>query len=156
MTLDQDSDEFRRLDRVINLVVHLRAAVERDHYKRDIQSFHGAEGGGRIGLALERLLAGLDVLGLDRQTALDVVETVALDSTPPIRRKAYEFLCQASPGAAPEDPLPWRTTREIANKVRLPVTTVRRTLEDLFGYDLCEYETGGAGKAGLWRGILMS
>ena len=50
----------------INLVVRLRGAVERDRYSREIQSFHGAEGTGRIGLALERLLAGLDALGVER------------------------------------------------------------------------------------------
>ena len=56
--LDPEGDEFKRLDRIASLVVRLRGAVERDRYKRDIQAFHGAEGPGRIGLALERLLAG--------------------------------------------------------------------------------------------------
>jgi hypothetical protein len=84
--LDPDGDEFKRLDRVVNLIVHLRGAVERDRYKRDIQSFHGAEGPARIGLALERLLAGLDTLGIEREIALDVVESVAFDSVTPVRR----------------------------------------------------------------------
>ena len=153
--LDPESDEFKRLDRVVYLTTLLRAAVERDRYKRDILSFHGAEGGGRIGLALERLLAGLDVLGLERSTALDVVAAVALDSAPPIRRKAYEFLCEPLPGAAPQDPLPWRTTSELAGKMGLPATTARRTLEDMYGYGLCQYHSAGPGKAGLWRGIQM-
>ena len=59
------------------------------------------------------------------------------------------------PGAGKQDPLPWRTTREVANKVRLPATTVRRTLEELFGYDLCEYQSSGQGKPGHWRGIVV-
>ena len=153
--LNPDGDEFKRLDRVVNLVVLLRGAVERDRYKRDIQSFHGAEGPARIGLALERLLAGLDTLGLDRRTALDVVEKVALDSVTPIRRKTYEYLCEPLPGAAAQDPPPWRATKEIANKVRLPATTVRRTLEDLFGYGLCQCINGGQGIATQWRGIVF-
>ena len=153
--LDPEGAEFKRLDRVINLVVLLRGAVERDRYSREIQSFHGAEGTGRIGLALERLLAGLDVLGLERTTALDVVEAVALDSVTPIRRKAYECLCQPF-RAAPADPLPWRTTTEVANKVQLPATTVRRTLEELFGYGLCQCINGGQGVATKWRGIVFS
>ena len=152
--LDPEGDEFKRLDRVVNLVVRLRGAVERDRYKRDILSFHGAEGAARIGLALERLLAGLDTLGVDRAIALDVVEAVALDSVSPIRRNAYEYLCQPLPGAQKGDPLPWRTTREVANSVRLPVETTRRTLEELFGYDLCEYQSNGQGKASYWRGIV--
>ena len=152
--LDPEGVEFKRLDRVVNLVVRLRGAVERDRYKRDILSFHGAEGPARIGLALERLLAGLDTLGVDRTIALDVVEAVALDSVSPIRRGAYEYLCQPLPGAEEMDPLPWRTTRDVANRVRLPVETTRRTLEEMFGYDLCEYQSGGQGKAGYWRGIV--
>ena len=154
-SLDPDGDEFKRLDRVVNLVVHLRGAVERDHYKRDIQSFHGAEGPARIGLALERLLAGLDTLGVDRETAIDVVESVALDSVPPTRRKVYEYLCQPPPGATPQDPLLWRTTTEVATRIRLPTVTTRRVLEDLFGYGLCEYVSRGQGKADQWRGILF-
>ena len=150
-----DSDEFRRLDRTVNLVVLLRGAVERDRYKRDIQSFHGAEGTARIGLALERLLAGLDTLGVDRQAALDVVEAVALDSVTPIRRQAYEYLCTPLAGAAPQAPLPWRTTVEVASKIRLPSTTTRRTLEDLYGYGLCEFASRGRGKADGWRGIVV-
>jgi hypothetical protein len=153
--LDPNSDEFKRLDQVVYLAILLRGGVHRDRYKRDIQAFYGAEGPGRIGLMLERLLAGLDTLGVDRQIALDVVEAVAMDSVPPLRRSAYEYLCQPLPGAAASDPLPWRTTREVANILRLPVTTTRRVLEDLFGYDLCEYNSGGPGKAGLWRGVVV-
>ena len=133
----------------------LRGAVERDRYKRDIQSFHGAEGPARIGLALERLLAGLDTLGLERSAALDVVESVAMDSVTPIRRQSYEYLCQPLPGAAAADPLPWRTTKEVANKVRLPAVTVRRTLEELFGYGLCQCSSRGQGVMTLWRGVVL-
>jgi hypothetical protein len=154
--LDPEGDEFKRLDRVVNLVVHLRGAVERDRYKRDIQSFHGAEGPARIGLALERLLAGLDTLGVDRQVALDVVEAVAFDSVTPVRRDVYEYLCQPSPGATPQDPLPWRTTTEVAVQIRLPSMTTRRVLEDLFVYGLCQCSSRGSGRAALWRGIVLS
>ena len=48
-----------------------------------------------------------------------------------------------------------QNTREVANKVRLPVETIRRTLEELFGYDLCEYQSSGQGKPGYWRGIVV-
>ena len=39
--LDPESDEFKRLDRVVYLATLLRGAVERDRYKRDILSFQG-------------------------------------------------------------------------------------------------------------------
>ena len=47
-------EEFERLDDVVGLAVRLRAHVQRDRFSREIESVHGAEGPGRIGLALER------------------------------------------------------------------------------------------------------
>ncbi len=76
------------------LVVRLRGAVERDRYRRELDAVYGAEGPARFGLSLERLLAGLDTLGVERKIAFDVVISVALDSTPPLRRSIYRFLCQ--------------------------------------------------------------
>jgi hypothetical protein len=80
-------EEFERLDRVVSLVVRLRGAVERDRMSREVEAIYGAEGTARLGLTLERLLAGLDTLGLERATALNVVETIAMDSVPPTRRR---------------------------------------------------------------------
>ena len=84
-------DEIERIDNAIMLVVRLRGAVVRDRQSREIEAVYGAEGTARIGLTLERLLAGLDTLGVDRETAMKVVEAVALDSVPPSRRRAYEL-----------------------------------------------------------------
>ena len=85
-------EERGRISRICSRVVRLRAAVDRHRYTPEIEGIHGAEGNGRLGLSLERLLAGLDTLGIDRDVALNVVETVAMDSTPPIRRRTYEYL----------------------------------------------------------------
>ncbi len=90
-------EERGRISRICSLVVRLRAAVDRHRYTTEIEVVHGAEGTGRLGLSLERLLAGLDTLGVDRDVALNVVETVAMDSTPPIRRRAYEYLRHIAP-----------------------------------------------------------
>lgn len=79
-------DETRHFERITDLVVRLRGAVARDRYRRDLDAVYGAEGPGRLGLALERLLAGLDILGLGREEAVEVVTAVALDSVPPLRR----------------------------------------------------------------------
>ena len=51
-------DEIERIDRTINLVVRLRGTVVRDRRTRELDMILGAEGTARIGLALERLLAG--------------------------------------------------------------------------------------------------
>jgi hypothetical protein len=118
-------EEFDRFDNVIALAVRLRAHVTRDRYSREIENIHGAEGPGRLGLALERLLAGLTVIGLDRKKAIRLIEDITLDSTPPIRRHAFETLT-ATPTA----------TREIAKVLKLPTTTTRRALEELAAHGL--------------------
>lgn len=43
-------------------------------------------------MATERLLAGLDTLGVKRATARRVIRTVAMNSVPPLRLQAYERL----------------------------------------------------------------
>ena len=123
-------EERGRISRICSLVVRLRAAVPRHRYTTEIEGVHGAEGTGRLGLSLERLLAGLDTLGVDRDVALNVVETVAMDSTPPIRRRAYEYL-KHSLGPA--------ETADIAVNVRIPEDTLRRRLEDLVAQGLVRH-----------------
>jgi hypothetical protein len=118
-------DEFERLDKVVSLAVRLRAHVNRNRYSREIESIHGAEGPGRIGLCLERLLAGITVIGLDRNEAMRLVEDIALDSTPPIRRHAFEALTDKP-----------TKTRDIAKGLKLPTTTTRRALEELVAQGL--------------------
>jgi hypothetical protein len=141
-------DEIARIGRVISLVVRLRGAVGRDRYSREMETVYGAEGTARIGLALERLLAGLDVLGVERGTALAVVETVALDSVPPLRRQAYEHLHRARDLTGGFAML---TTADVAQSLRLPTNSVRRILEDLAAYDLVQREGKGKGKSDEWR-----
>jgi hypothetical protein len=62
--------------------VRLRGAVERDRNSREVEAIYGAEGTARIGLALERVLAGLDTLNVERSIALSVIKAVAMDSVP--------------------------------------------------------------------------
>jgi hypothetical protein len=134
------TEEIERIGRVVALVVRLRGAVERDRRTRDLEAVYGAEGGGRIGLALERLPAGLDTLGVERERALAVVEAVALDSVPTERRGAYEFV--SGKGVA--------TTTDVAIARGLPTITVRRVLEDLAAYGLITREDLGQGQANKW------
>jgi hypothetical protein len=94
----------------------------------------------RLGLTLERLLAGLDTLGVNRTTGLDVVEAIAKDSVPPLRRRAYEWLEAGGYAGA--------GTPDIATALDLPTNTVRRALEDLTAYGLVRREK--IGKADTW------
>jgi len=138
-----EEHEIERIDKVISLVVRLRGSIQRDRTSRDIEFVFGEEGTARIGLTLERLLGGLDVLGVERALALDVVETVAMDSVPPIRRAAYEYL-------TPNGGCTTASTTTISTALRLPQGTVRRTLEDLTAYGLLRRDSQGQGKADLW------
>jgi FaeA-like protein len=151
--------EIERFERVTELVVRLRGAVERDRYRRQLDAVYGAEGPARLGLSLERLLAGLDVLGVERKTALDVVISVALDSTPSQRRSIYRFLCQPLNPLNPPPPnaatLATWNTKEVAEAMGLPSITVRRGLEELTSYGLASCYPGKQGVVTLWQGIVL-
>jgi hypothetical protein len=121
-------EESAWLESIVNLVVLLRGTVERDRITKEIQAVYGEEGTGRIGLTLERLLAGLSSLGVERSIALKVVESVAMDSVPPIRRRAYEHLADGREAR----------TSQVGQALGLPTNTVRRALEDLAAYRLVE------------------
>jgi hypothetical protein len=63
-------------------------ALWRGGYRsREIEAIYGAEGTARIGLALERLLAGLETLGMDRSRS-----EIGRDHAEPrkIRREEYQ------------------------------------------------------------------
>jgi Bifunctional DNA primase/polymerase, N-terminal len=136
-------DEVRSIGETISLVVRLRGAVERDRRTREVEAIYGAEGTARIGLALERLLAGLDTLGVERAIALSVVLSVAMDSLPPLRRQAYECVCKYRDVE----------TADVAIELGLPTTTVRRVLEDLTAYRVVSRKSQGQGKPDLWDKI---
>ena len=136
-----DDEETQAIGKAIALAVRLRGAVARDYRSREIEAIYGAEGTARIGLALERLLAGLETLGMDRKKALAVVEDVALDSVPPLRRRAYDFI-EENDNAE---------TTDVATNLGLPTTTTRRILEDLAAHGLISRHPQGQGKADRWK-----
>jgi len=148
---DEEADE---VGDTIALAVRLRGAIARDGRTREIEAIYGAEGTARIGLSLVQLLNGLDVLGVERTTAMNVVLSVAMDSVPPIRRRAYEAVCKYNnlekyPDGPPE-------TKDIALELGLPTTTARRALEDLAAYGLVrrvkkpKQDGDGEGRIDLW------
>lgn len=136
------SEEKDRLGEIAYLAVRLRSTVERDRYSREIENVHGAEGPARLILCLAHLLAGLLSLGCARDFAMRVVERVAHDSVPPLRRGAFEWLAAQ---AAPQD------TAAVAHALRLPTVTIRRVLEDLAAYDLVTQSKGGRGNSDQWH-----
>jgi hypothetical protein len=141
-----NKEEMEAIGKAIALAVRLRGAVERDRRTRELEMIYGAEGTARIGLALERLLAGLDTLGIDRTKALAIVKRVALDSVPPLRRRAYNCVVKYST-ANPPDPV---ETADVAIDLGLPTNTARRILEDLAAPGLVIRRSQGQGKADIW------
>jgi hypothetical protein len=133
-------DEIKRIGSAISLVVRLRGAIARDRRTNEIDAIYGTEGTARVGLALERLLAGLDTLGVERAKAVEVVLSVAMDSVPPQRRAAYECVCKYGK----------LKTADVAIELGLPTNTARRLLEDLTAYHLLERQSLGQGHADQW------
>ena len=136
------SDEDReRLVSLTTLVVRSRSAVERDGYSREIELVPGSEAPTRLVIVLDRLLAGLDAIGLDRPAAWQLVSKVALDSIPALRRSMLATLAER--GGEP-------TTSELAEAVAHPTVTTRRALEDLAAHGVVDRHSHGQGKAATW------
>jgi hypothetical protein len=135
-----DEDERQRLVALATLVARGRSSVERDGHTREIELVPEAEAPTRLVIVLDRLLAGLDVIGLDRADAWRVVTTTALDSVPALRMRVLRELELA--GRA--------STTDLADAVRHPAGTTRRALEDLTAHRLVDQYRLGEGKAHEW------
>jgi hypothetical protein len=123
------------------LVVRCRSSVSRDSHSREIDAVPQAELPARVVKQLERLLAGLDVIGLDRETALRTIAKVALDNMPAIRAHVLATLYEFGNGLS---------TTNIAEKTDLSTIAAKRALEDLTSHHVIARESQGDGKAHLW------
>jgi hypothetical protein len=142
---DISDREINWLNDILQIAVRLRGAVKRDYRTRELEDVYGAEGRARFGKALERVLSGLDCLGVKRSKARKVIRTIAFDSVPPNRLRAYRHLKKISPA--------WADTSTVAKAIELPTITTRRVLEELVAYGLTERTAQGQGKADLWRTV---
>lgn len=126
-------DESQWLINLAIFAARCRSAVERDGYTREVVLIPGAEAPSRLVIVLTRLFGGLKVLGLDDTDAYRVVQKVALDSMPRLRRNALALLAGKSG---------WSKTPDIATELRHPTNTTRRSLEDLEAYGVVDREHG--------------
>jgi hypothetical protein len=133
-------DETDKLIALATFVARARSAVERDGYSREIELVPGAEAPTRLVIVLDRLLAGLDSIGCNREEALRVVTKAALDSVPALRLSVLITLDVAGE----------LDTNGVAEAVRHPSSTTRRALEDLTAHGLVDCERQGDGKAHHW------
>ncbi len=124
---DAETDQLIAL---ATFVVRARSAVERDSYSREIELVPGAEAPTRLVIILDRLLAGLDSIGCERNQAFAIVTKAALDSIPALRLLCLRALEQHSE----------LDTNQVATAARYPTSTTRRALEDLVAHGLVERE----------------
>jgi len=134
-------DDVEQLVILSDFITLARSPVERDGYSREIELVPDPEAPARFAGMLASILEGLRAIGLHDQDAWKLVVKVAFDSMPAQRRQVLELLVDTDTV----------TTRSAAEALGLPTTTVRRTLEDLAAHAVLIRESGGEGKADLWR-----
>jgi DNA-binding MarR family transcriptional regulator len=132
-------------DKLIHLAVfttRCRSAVERDSYvNREISLIPGAESPTRPVKVLAQLLRGLQVIGVTKERAWELVEKTALDSMPALRQKVIFAMLETDIDTV---------TSDLATRLGYPTNTTRRTLEDLACYGVIKREARGAGNADFW------
>lgn len=131
--------EHDRLLALATLVCRARSAVERDGYSREIELIPGAEAPARLGVALDRLRAGLRTIGVGRGDAWRIVAKCAMDSIPALRRQMMELLVDGER----------RTTTAVCMETGYPNSTARRALEDLHAHGLVSRHKEG--RADAWE-----
>ncbi|HEY2182487.1 MAG TPA: helix-turn-helix domain-containing protein [Solirubrobacteraceae bacterium] len=125
-----NDDDFEQLVSLASLAVRCRSAVERDNYgSREIEFIPDAEHPARFAKALASLTGGLRSIGADEETVWRVVRSVALDSIPAARRAFMVELLARRQGSG---------MRELCRATGYPLTTTRRTLEDLAAHKVIE------------------
>lgn len=120
--------ETERLIGLAETITRARSAVLRDSYgAREVLLVPDAEAPTRFAKTLRQLLDGLDAIGTPRPLAWQVVNRVALDSIPKIRRAILALLLQNPAGLS---------GKAAASLLGLPRTTVGRELEELRAHTL--------------------
>lgn len=138
-----DTEQKRIID-LANIGVRCRSAIERDNHTREILLIPQPEAPGRMAGVLRRMLAGLDVIGVDAETTWRILSKLALDSMPALRRASIDHLLTGQPG----EPF---TTSQIAEAIEHPTNTTRRALEDLTGFGIVTRHPGGNGNPDRWQ-----
>jgi hypothetical protein len=126
---------------IADLVTHARTGVYRDGYSREIDDIPELEAPPRFGKELLGLHLGLQAIGHDESSAMDVVRRVAGDCIPPGRLAVLKYLVDAD-GEQP--------TADVATALGAPTKTTHRILEDLAALRLVVRVSRGPGRADLW------
>jgi hypothetical protein len=118
---DTDRDWLAEL---VTLATRCRSYVARNSYNREIEDPGDSEGPGRMMRALTQLWSGLQLVGVGRERRRDLVQKVALDSMPPARRVAFDYLASTTGGTGAE-------VAKISKTSHYSTQSIRRALQDL-------------------------
>jgi hypothetical protein len=132
--------EAERLVDLATFAVWARTPVERDGYSREVVSMPSREAPARLAGSLGSLLGGLEVIGAGRETRWRIVEKVAWDCLPDLRRRLLLALREASPAKA----------AHLIARTGIPKPTADRTLEDLSLLGLVERDKEGGHNTAAW------
>ncbi len=136
------AEERDKLVQLALFTTRCRSAVERDSFSsREIQLIPGAESPTRLVKVLSQLLRGLQVIGITKERAWELVEKTALDSMQALRQKVVLSMLEADIDTI---------TSDLATRLGYPTVTTRWALEDLTCYGIIKRESKGAGNADLW------
>lgn len=122
-------------DRLIGLAQlgsHCRSVVPRDPQTKQIIDVSVSEFPTRICSELGALFNGMEFIGVPTEESWRIIEKIALDSMPLIRRVALDEVVKAGAKGV--------RTREVENVLRCHKMTVVRTLEDLTAQQVIRQE----------------
>ena len=137
--IEISSADKKWLAELVTLATRCRSYVTRHPYNRQIEDPGDSEGPGRMMRALTQLWSGLELIGVDHTRRRDLVQKVALDSMPPSRRIAFDYLAATGNMQA--------AVLDIVKTGHYPQQSIRRALEDLECHEVVVRKTG---KPELW------
>jgi 5S rRNA maturation endonuclease (ribonuclease M5) len=140
-TFTLDDETRARLAALATLTARARSAVVRDGYKRDIELIPGSERPARLVLSLARLLHGMHAIGTADAEAWRLIQKIALDCLPDIRRRVLQYLQGRFE----------QTTTSVSVAIEYPTSTTRRVLEDLAAHGVVTRLAQGQGLADKWE-----
>jgi len=134
--------ERDKLVALATFTTRCRSIVERDTSQtKEIQLIPGVESPTRLVKVLAQLLRGLQIVGVTKERAWELVTKVALDSMPALRQRIILAMLRADKEFE---------NTELATILGYPTVTIRRTLEDITCYAIVKRESQGAGKSDIW------
>jgi hypothetical protein len=136
------------LSALCKFTAHLRTAVPRSSYTREVVGMPELEGTGRLARQFSQLLRGITLLrGLEEpgDAEVRIIERVAIGSLPPARSRVLEAL-----------PLAGETIRRLGEDTGIPKSVLGRTLQDLALLGIVKQREGGFHPVEEYKGFFLT